>query len=65
MSMARDSFTILLKVQSEKFTSATHETNCDDVLPHENQYIFVCFTFWVVVSNIVYFHPEPWGSDRI
>ena len=22
-------------------------------------------TFWVVVSNIFYFHPGPWGNDPI
>jgi len=21
--------------------------------------------YWVVVSNIFYFHPDPWGNDPI
>ena len=27
-------------------------------------YVYI-YIYWVVVSNIFYFHPEPWGNDPI
>ena len=29
---------------------------------HIHTYIYI---YWVVVSNIFYFHPEPWENDPI